>query len=61
MNPVLRAAAESAQFGWLLGIMTVMFFVVFIGWAVWAWHPANRTRMRQLAAMPLEDDREGQP
>jgi cbb3-type cytochrome oxidase subunit 3 len=58
MNPVLTAASASVQFGWVMGIMTGLFFVVFLGWALWAWHPANRERMRRAAAIPLDDDPE---
>jgi cbb3-type cytochrome oxidase subunit 3 len=61
MNPVLKAAAESAQLGWVMGVMTVLFLIVFLGWTIWAWHPANRSRMKQLAAMPLDDEPEIRP
>jgi cbb3-type cytochrome oxidase subunit 3 len=61
MNPVLKAAAESVQFAWVMGLMTILFLVVFLGWALWAWQPANRDRMQRAAAMPLEDEPEIRP
>lgn len=61
MNHVLRAASETAQLGWVMGLMTILFIVVFVCWAVWAWHPANRSRMQRAAAMPLEDEQEIRP
>jgi cbb3-type cytochrome oxidase subunit 3 len=56
MNPAFRAAAESAQLGWVMGAMTVLFLVLFVGWALWAWHPANRDAMNAAAALPLDED-----
>lgn len=44
-----------------MGLMTILFLVVFLGWALWAWHPANRDRMQRAAAMPLEDEPEIRP
>ena len=37
MNPLIREAVASVQGGWLLGVMTLVFFVCFAGWIVWAW------------------------
>jgi len=55
MNPVFHAAAESARFGWVMGLMTVVFLGVFLGWALWAWNPANKDAMDAAARMPLSD------
>jgi cbb3-type cytochrome oxidase subunit 3 len=55
VNPVFKAAAASAEYGWVMGVMTVVFLAVFLGWAFWAYHPANRAAMNEAAAMPLSD------
>ena len=56
MNPVFRAAAETAQYGWVMGVMTALFFAFFVGWIVWAWAPSNSKFMEEAARLPLEDD-----
>jgi cbb3-type cytochrome oxidase subunit 3 len=55
MNPLFHAAAQSAQFGWVMGVMTVVFIAVFLAWTWYAWAPSNRQLMRDMAAMPLND------
>jgi cbb3-type cytochrome oxidase subunit 3 len=55
VNPVFRAAAESAQLGWVMGLMTVVFLGVFLAWTWYAWNPANKQLMQDMAAMPLND------
>ncbi len=49
------ALAHSSGEGLLMGTMTVIFLVFFVGWAVWAWLPANKDRMEAAARMPLDD------
>lgn len=56
MNPLFRAASDTATLGWLMGVMTAVFILFFMGWVWWAWHPRNRRRMEEAAAMPLELD-----
>jgi len=55
VNPLLKEAASSVQLGWLLGVMTVVFFAVFLGWIWYAWAPGNRKLMEEAAQMPLSD------
>ena len=55
MNPLLREAAASVQGGWLLGIMTLVFFACFAGWIIWAWAPHNRERLEEAARQPFMD------
>ncbi|MFZ5480426.1 MAG: cbb3-type cytochrome oxidase subunit 3 [Myxococcota bacterium] len=55
MNPIYRDAAESAQLGWLLGLVTVQFLLVFVGATLWAWWPSRREDMEAAARLPLED------
>ena len=55
MNPLIREAAASVQGGWLLGVMTLVFFACFAGWIVWAWAPRNRERLEEAARQPFMD------
>lgn len=54
MNPV-RDAVEAAAYGWVPGVMTVGFLVFFIAWTIWAYHPANRTRLEAAGRLPFDD------
>ena len=55
MNPLIREAAASVQGGWLLGVMTVVFFACFVAWIAWAWAPRNRARLEEAARQPFMD------
>ena len=55
MNPVFRGAAEMAQGGWLMGVMTAVFFFFFLAWAFYAYRPANRDLMDEASRMPFDD------
>lgn len=55
MNPVLAEAAGSVQLGWLLGLMTIVFLIAFLGWTWWAFAPSRRARMEEYARMPLDE------
>jgi cbb3-type cytochrome oxidase subunit 3 len=55
MNPLLREAAGSVRFGWLLGVTTVFFLVLFIAWIVWAYAPRHKAAMDEFARLPLDD------
>jgi cbb3-type cytochrome oxidase subunit 3 len=55
VNPLLREAAGSVQLGWLLGVMTVVFFAVFLAWIRWAWSPRNRRLMEDARHMPFNE------
>ena len=59
MNPLLREAAASVQMGWLLGAMTVLFFLAFLGWVWYAYKPGHKELMEELAQMPFMDGGEG--
>lgn len=58
-NPIIaeagQALAQSSGEGLLMGVMTAVFLTFFIGWAVWAWLPANKSKMDAAARMPLDD------
>lgn len=55
MNPLLKHAAESVSMGWLLGLMTVFFLAIFLGWAFYAYRPKHREFMEELGRMPFTD------
>lgn len=55
MNQVLQAAAAQVNLGWVLGVMTIVFFACFVGFSVWAFLPRNRARFEEDARMPLTD------
>lgn len=56
MNPLVEAARAGLTDGWLMGVMTVVFFFFFVGWTLWAWWPSNRETMDAAARMPFDDD-----
>lgn len=55
MNPVLELAAESVSLGWLMGGMTVFFFVSFLGWIWWAYTPRHKKMLERAAMLPFMD------
>lgn len=55
MNPVLRAAAEAITVGWVLGFMTIVFIVFFLGWVWYVYRPSNKARFEEMARLPFED------
>lgn len=56
MMAIREAAAQSTDLGWLMGVMTVVFLGVFVGWAIWAWMPSRKAAMEAAANLPLEGD-----
>ena len=55
MNTVTRTAAAAVEGGWLLGVMTAVFLVFFIGWVVWAYSPSRRAELDAHAELPFTD------
>lgn len=56
MQAIRDAAAQGNDLGWLMGLMTIVFLGVFVGWAFWAWMPSRRAAMEAAANLPLEGD-----
>mgnify|MGYP002630128710 CR=1 FL=1 len=52
---VSQGAETVAPLGWVLGVMTALFGLFFIGWTVWAWLPSNRQAFEEAAKLPLEE------
>lgn len=55
MNPVIEAAERGLTQGWLMGVMTIVFFAFFVAWTLWAWWPSNKETLDAAARMPLDD------
>jgi cbb3-type cytochrome oxidase subunit 3 len=55
MNPLFKEAADHVRLGWLMGAVTVLFVVAFLGWVWWAWSGHNREKLEQASRMPLND------
>ena len=55
MNPLLKEAAASVDFGWVLGGMTVFFLAIFLMWTWIAYAPKNKSRWEEAARMPFMD------
>ena len=54
MNPVFREGVSHIQLAWISGVMTVVFTLVFIGWAWWAFSKKNKQRFEEAAQLPLD-------
>jgi len=54
VNPLLSEASNSIDGGWILGIMTLIFFATFLYWAWYAYAPAHRDQMEAAGRMPFE-------
>lgn len=54
MKTLFNEAAATADGGWLMGIMTVVFLVFFTGWVIWAYAPRNRARHDEAARIPFD-------
>jgi cbb3-type cytochrome oxidase subunit 3 len=55
MNPVFQQAAEQIRLGWLMGITTAVFLVVFVGWIWWSYSGRNGQALEDARRMPLDD------
>ncbi len=56
MNPLIQQAAASVDGGWVLGLMTVVFFACFLWWVWWAYAPSHRERMEAFGRIPFQED-----
>ncbi len=55
MNTLTKHAAETVQFGGLLGATTAGFLLFFVAVVVWSWAPRNRARLDDISRQPLDD------
>lgn len=42
----------------LSGVMVVILLVLFVGLAIWAYSPRNKSKFAELAELPLKEERE---
>ncbi len=56
MNPLLAEASNSVEGGWILGVMTVVFFATFLYWCWYAYAPSHRQEMEELGRIPFESE-----
>ena len=56
MNPLINEAAGSIQGGWVLGVMTAIFFATFLYWFWYAYAPKHRERMEAAGRIPFENE-----
>ncbi len=55
MNPIVNAAADGSELGWLMGITTVLFIAAFVFWSWWAYTKTNKARWEADSRLPLND------
>jgi cbb3-type cytochrome oxidase subunit 3 len=55
MNPIVNAAADSSELGWLMGLTTVLFIATFVFWTWWAYTAKNKARWEADSRLPLND------
>ena len=53
MNTVLKEGATWVEHGWVMGVMTALFLVFFIGWTWWAYSKDNREKFEEAGRLPL--------
>lgn len=54
MNPLMQEAGQSVELGWLLGVVTVVFFLSFLFWTWYAYAPSRKQIMEQASRIPFE-------
>ncbi len=55
MNTLMREAGASVQMGWLLGVMTAVFFASFLYWVWYAYAPSRKGIMHEASLMPFDE------
>ena len=56
MNTVFSAAADANQLGWLLGLGSIFFFVLFLAFVTRWLLPGSTAEAKAAALLPLEED-----
>jgi cbb3-type cytochrome oxidase subunit 3 len=54
VNTLMREAAASIEMGWLLGVMTAVFFAAFLYWVWYAYAPSHKRRLEEAALLPFD-------
>ena len=55
MNPLYDQAADTVGGVWVMGVLTAVFLAFFVGWTIWAYHPARKADMERAARMPFDE------
>jgi len=55
MNPLFNQAEATIRGGVFLGVMTAIFLIFFVGWALWAYAPHRKDEMDEAARMPFDE------
>lgn len=55
MNPLFAEAAGTVQGTWVMGLMTLVFLVFFVGWVLWAYNPSRKAYLEEVAKMPFNE------
>jgi cbb3-type cytochrome oxidase subunit 3 len=55
VNPLFAEAAGTVQGTWVMGLMTVVFLVFFLGWVLWAYAPTRKDYFEEAGRMPFTD------
>lgn len=56
MNTLMREAGASVEMGWLLGVMTAVFFASFLYWIWYAYAPSRKPMMDEAALIPFDGE-----
>ncbi len=61
MNPLFEAARETMTpgAGVLMGVMTLLFMAIFLGWFAYAYAPSRREQMAAFGEIPFDEDDHG--
>lgn len=54
MNQVLSEGAQTAQLGWISGVVTALFIVLMSGWIAYAFRPGHRQQLEEAGRIPLD-------
>lgn len=52
---VLQEGARAAPYGWVLGVVTIVFMVAFVAWIWWLFARKNRRRFDEAANLPFSN------
>ena len=56
MNTVFSAASDANQLGWLLGLASIFFFILFVAFVTRWLLPGSSAEAKAAALLPLEED-----
>jgi cbb3-type cytochrome oxidase subunit 3 len=56
MSQLMREAGTTVELGWLLGVLTAVFFASFLFWVWYAYAPSRKSIMDEASRMPFDGD-----